>query len=103
MTLLHWIPCVVLELAALLTLGLDWYQTVRIQRAGHVEVNPIMGRHPSDGVIAAYFLACLAVELGAWAALLALWDPFIAAIWSAGWSHIEAYTVGWNRALGNGP
>lgn len=101
--ILDYICLALVELFALGTLCLDWSQTVEIQRRGHVEHNPILGEHPSDFAIGAYFSACILVQIGLGAFLLRWVGPMPAALWADAWTVVEGYTVGWNRALGDGP
>lgn len=44
-----------LEAPAYILTGLDWYQTTKFRRAGYDEVNPVMGREPTQTQINSYF------------------------------------------------
>jgi hypothetical protein len=79
------------------TLLLDYAQTKDIKNhPGHYETNPILGRHPHDDRIAAYFLVA---GLGHYAVTKALppeWRP----AWQYGWIALEVFTILRNQRVG---
>lgn len=82
--------------ACLLT---DYSSTVWLVRHGYGEGNPILGRHPSQGVLTGYF----AINLALYAALNAKLAPPLARALDIAYTLVEGYAVVRNWELFGGP
>lgn len=69
-----------------------------LKYTNRIETNVILGKHPSDLAIVAYFLACTAIEMGIAAALPDGWREG----WEIPWIVVEGWQVGWNQRDGVG-
>lgn len=80
--------------------AMDWSQTLHISRnpQTYFELNPIMGPHPSEDKVKAYF----ALTLIAHAAMAYMLPPPYRTIWQSFWIGVETLAVQHNRAMGLG-
>lgn len=84
------------ELLVYTTLTLDAMQTLDIKNHPDLyETNPLLGRHPSDAKIVAYFVGA---GFGHYAVAKALPSEYRAA-WQYGWAALEITTIIRNRKL----
>ena len=76
---------------------LDWRQTISIAgRPGHVEINPALGKHPSEATATRYMLAAALLHAGISAALPSHWRTR----WQYVTVGVEYQTVWYNWQLG---
>ena len=88
-----------LELVFDATLLMDYGQSRDIKNhPGHYETNPILGPHPHDDKIMAYFVLAGLGHYAVTKALLAEWRP----AWQYSWIAIEIAQIIKNRQLGIG-
>ena len=79
-------------------LAADWYQTRRIAAdPNYVELNPILGEHPSSGSVDLYMLTCAVAHTVVSGMLKpGHWRE----AWQYTWIGAEAVTVGRNYKIG---
>lgn len=75
---------------------LDWSQTLYGVRQGFSESNPILGRHPTEGAVYAYFAGTLLAHVVIARLLPQPWRG----VWQGLWIGIEATSVARNFAGG---
>jgi hypothetical protein len=86
-----------LETAFVAATVLDWRQTLDIKNHSHLyEQNSLMGRHPSNGTVNAYFVTALVLHAIVADQLQGTWRT----AWQSAWIGLEVGTVQRNYALG---
>jgi len=86
----------ILEGTTLAALACDWAQTSNIHRGDWHEINSILGRHPEQSTINAYFLASAALHVVIADQLSGKWRT----AWQCAWIGAEVTTVQRNYKLG---
>lgn len=92
---------VALEATYILLHALDWGQTRQIARAPdryYEALNPLLGRHPSQGRVDAYFALSTIAHAGITHLLPAKYRPY----WQGVTIGISGYCVGLNLSIGLG-
>jgi hypothetical protein len=84
-----------LEVVYAVAQAADWRQTLDIAAAGR-EINPVLGPHPSAGVVHTYFASTLVAHALVARALPRPWREG----WQAAWIVIETGYVARNVSLG---
>jgi hypothetical protein len=75
---------------------IDWGQTRDALSRGHYELNPVLGRHPSDAWLTAYNTLAIPGVVAVGALLSSPWRT----VWFAGVAAMETVCVTRNAALG---
>jgi hypothetical protein len=91
-----------LSICVLILLWADFKQTLNIKKHPHLhEINPILGRHPTDAAVHLYFAVCAGLFICALLlAYVDAWPVWMSFAWIAGWGAVEAWAVLNNRRLG---